>query len=90
LYLHKTKVDFYEKDIECLDDAKDKIILQGKKKPASVRMDKNMQVKHNSRKGCVLFTVHISSGKVKDVENFELLNMYMILQQFQDVFPIHI
>ena len=38
LFTHKTKVDCYEKDIECLDDDGEKKILQGRKKPTSVRM----------------------------------------------------
>jgi len=38
LYIHKTKMDFYDKDIECLDDDGEKRILQGKKNPTSVRL----------------------------------------------------
>jgi len=33
LYLHRTKVDFYDKAIECLDDNEEKIIFWGKMKP---------------------------------------------------------
>jgi len=47
-----------------------------------VRMVTSMQVKRSSRKGCVLFAVHISSGKGKDVEDVEVLKRYLILQQF--------
>jgi len=39
LYLHRTKVDFYDKAIECLDENGEKIILQGKKKVSLVRME---------------------------------------------------
>ena len=39
-HLHRTKVDCYEKAIECLDGNGEKGILQGKKKPTSVRMVK--------------------------------------------------
>ena len=38
LYLHRTKVDFYDKAIECLDDNGEQRILQGKKKETSIRM----------------------------------------------------
>ena len=38
LYVHGTKVDCYENATECLDDNGEKIILQGNKKPTSVRM----------------------------------------------------
>lgn len=42
LYLHKTKLDCYEKAIKWLDDNGEKRILQGKKKPTSVRMVTSM------------------------------------------------
>ena len=32
LYLYRTKVDCYDKDIECLDDNGEKIILQGRRR----------------------------------------------------------
>ena len=38
LYLHRTKVDCFDKDIECVDDSGEKRTLQGKKKPTLVRM----------------------------------------------------
>lgn len=49
-----------------------------------------MQAKCSRRKGCVLFAVHISSEKGKDVEDAEIFERYPILQQFQDVFPVEI
>ena len=66
LYIYRTKVD-------CYDDDGERIILQGKKKPMIVRMVASMQVKRSSRKGCVLFTIHISIYKRKDVEDAKLL-----------------
>jgi len=38
LYINKTMVDCYEKVIKCLDDDGENRILQGKKKPTSVRI----------------------------------------------------
>jgi len=38
LYLHRTKVDFYDKAIECLDENGEEIVLWGKKKATLVRM----------------------------------------------------
>ena len=38
LYLYKTKVDCYDKAIECLDDNGEHMFLQGKKKETSIRM----------------------------------------------------
>eukprot|EP00253_Pinus_taeda_P030517 PITA_30517 len=90
LELLRTKIDYYEKFIECLDDDGEKRILQGMKKPASMRMVTTMQAKHRSRKGCVFFVVHISSDKGKEVEDEGVLKGYLVLQQFQDVFPVDI
>ncbi len=80
LFTHMTKVDCYENAIECLDDGGEKRILQGKKKLTSVRMVITMQPKCNCRKGCVLFAVHISSDKGKDVEDEESMKKYHVLQ----------
>ncbi len=44
LFIHKTKVDFYDKAIECLDDDGERRILQEKKKPTSMRMVTTMQL----------------------------------------------
>jgi len=69
LYLHKTKVYCYDKAIKRLDDNEEKRILQGKKNPTSVRMVTTMHAKHSCRKWCVMFIVHISNDKGKDVED---------------------
>eukprot|EP00253_Pinus_taeda_P027395 PITA_27395 len=63
LYLHRTKVDCFNKAIECVDDSGENITLQGKKKPTSVRMVTAMQANCSCRKCCVTFSVHISSDK---------------------------
>lgn len=67
LYIHRTKVDYYDKAIECLDDNGEPRVLQGKKKGTSVRMVIAMQAKHSGGKWCTLFVVHISSDKGKEV-----------------------
>jgi len=87
LYFHRTKVDFYDKFIKCVDDNGEPRVLQGKKKSTSIRMVITMQAKHSHRKGCKLFAVHISSDKGKEVKDADVLNKYPVLQQFQDVFP---
>jgi len=38
----------------------------------------------------MLFVVHISNEKGKEVEDEDVLSRYPILQQFQDVFPANI
>lgn len=67
LYLQKTKVYCYYNTIECQDDNGEKRILQGKNKATLMRMITSMQAKHICRKGCVLFAVHISSDKGKEI-----------------------
>ena len=62
-YLHRTKVDFFNKAIECVNDSGEKRTLQGNKKPTSVRTVTAIQAKRSCRKGCVMFSVHISSDK---------------------------
>lgn len=78
-FIHRTKVDYYEKAIECLDDDGGKRGLRGKKKPTLMRMVTSMQAKHSHRKGCLLYTLHISSGKGLDDDDGEVLRRYTIL-----------
>ena len=54
LYLHRTKVDCYEKSIDCLDENGEQRVLQGKKKETSVRMVTTMQTKFTCRNMCVI------------------------------------
>ena len=85
-YLHRTKVDCYDKAIECVDDNGEPRVLHGNKKATSVRMVKTMQEKCSHGKGCMLFIVHSSSDKGKEVEGAGVLSRYLVLQQFNDVF----
>lgn len=50
LYLHRTKIDYYDKAIDFLDDNGKKRILQEMKKPTSVRMVIVMQAKRSCKK----------------------------------------
>lgn len=90
LYIYRTKVNFYDKYIEFLDDNGEQRVLHGKNKVSSVIMVTTMQAKHSRRIGCMLFAVHISSDKDKEVEYADVLSRYPILQQFQDVFLANI
>ena len=45
-----------------------------------------MQAKRSHKKWCVLFSVHISSDKGKEVEDVDVLSRYPVLQKIQDVF----
>jgi len=49
-----------------------------------------MQAKHSCKKGFVMFAVHISSDKGKDVEDEEIFRRYPVLKQYQDVFPAEV
>jgi len=86
LYLHRTKVDCFDKAIECVDDSGERELCR-ERNPTSVRMVTTMQAKRSCRKGCVMFAVHISSDKGKVVEDTKIFKRYLILQQYQDVFP---
>jgi len=72
-------VDYYDKAIERLDDDEERKMLQGKRNPTSGRMVPTMQPKSTLHKGCVLFAMHISSDKGKDVEDDDFLKKYPIL-----------
>lgn len=37
-FIHRTKVDYYDKAIKCMDDDGERRILQGKNKPTLLRM----------------------------------------------------
>ena len=87
LYLHKNKIDCYDKAIECVDDNGEPRVLQGKKKSTSVRMVTTMKAKRSHRKGCMLSAMHISNDMGKEVEDADVLSRFPVLQQFQDVFP---
>jgi len=79
LYLHRTKVDCYDKSIEFMDDNGEHIVLKCKKKVTSTKIVTAMKEKRSHRKGCVSFTVHISSDRGKEDEDAEVLRRYSIL-----------
>jgi hypothetical protein len=52
LELHKDKVDYYEKKIECVDDKGVIRSIKGEKTPIVVRKISTMQAKNSVCKGC--------------------------------------
>ena len=42
MYIHRIKVECYEKAIECMDDNGEQRVLQGKKKETSIRVVTSM------------------------------------------------
>lgn len=86
LYAHQTKVNCYEKAIECLAQAGEQRMLQGKRKPTLVRIITTMQAKRSHRKGCTLFSIHISrnaeANNIAGKEDNKVLDRYLVLQQY--------
>lgn len=84
LYSHWTKVDFYEKVMECLDEKGMKRIFEGEKNSISVRWSTTMQSKCNNKKIFMCFAVHVSKNEEADRETKdkgnELLQIYIVLQ----------
>jgi len=80
LNLHRTKVDCYDKAIECLGDNGKSIILNGKRKPTAIRMVTTMWTKKYYRIWCVMFAVHVFSEKGKDVEDAKIFKRYLVLK----------
>lgn len=76
LYLHRTKVDYYDKFIKCVDGNGEPSVLQGKKKTTSIRMVTVMQEKCSCKKGCMLFAVQILWGCrcVEQVPSFAIVS----------------
>lgn len=79
LYIHRTKVDYYDKAIVCVDDNGEPRILQGKKKATPVRMVTTMRAKGIWKKVCKTLTVHISSDRGKEVEDVDVFCRYPLL-----------
>ena len=86
LYLHRTKVDWYEKAIKCLDGNWENRFSEGKKKSTSIRIIISMQAKCSYTKWCVMFAVHISSDKGKDVCMKKYLRGTLYYNSFQMCF----
>jgi hypothetical protein len=84
LVSHKTKLDCYNKTLECEDEEGGKITLQGIQKHVSVRQISTLQVKKYSRKGCPLYAMQV----LKFLENNKpSLEDHPILREYKYVFP---
>lgn len=59
MYLHQTKVYFFDNTIEFLDEVGEHRLLHGKLKPTLVRLISVVQSKRSCKKGCLLFIVQI-------------------------------
>lgn len=76
-------MDCFGKVIECLDEHGERRVLQGKRKPISVRLILAMQTKRSNRKGCVLFVVKfcsiIEANSSAERNDNDILTRYPIL-----------
>ena len=81
---HKTKLDCYNKTLECEDEEGRKINLQGIQNPVSVRQISNIQVKKYCRKGYPLYAIQV----MKSIEDSKpSLEDHPILREYKYVFP---
>jgi hypothetical protein len=81
---HKTKLDCYNKTLECEDGEGRRITLQGIQNPVSVRQISSLQVKKYCRKGCPLYAIQV----LNSVENNKpSLEDHPILREYKYVFP---
>ena len=80
---YKSKLDFYHKTLECVNEEGRKITLQGIHKPVSVRQISSLQMKKYCRKGCPLYAIHVLESNEDDKLNLEY---HPILREYKDVF----
>jgi hypothetical protein len=84
LAAHKTKLDCFNKTLECENEEGRKVTLQGIQNLVSVRQISSLQVKKYCRKGCPLYAIQV----LESVENNKpSLEDHPILREYQDVFP---
>ena len=57
LVAHKTKLEYYNKTLECEDEGGRKVTLQGIQKHVSVRQISTLQMKKYCIKGCPLYAI---------------------------------
>jgi hypothetical protein len=81
---HKTKLDCYNKTLECENEEGRKVTLQGIKNIVLVRQISTLQVKKYCNKGCPLSTIQVLEY-VED--NKPSLEDHPILREYRDVLP---
>jgi hypothetical protein len=83
LVVHKTKLDRYNKTLECDNEEGRKVTLQGIQKSISVRQISTLQVKTYCRKGCPLYAIKVLDSVEEDKPSLE---DHPILREYRDVF----
>jgi hypothetical protein len=83
LVSHKSKMDYYNKTLECEDGKGKKRTLHGIQNPISVREISSLQMNKYSRKGCPLYAIQV----LKYVEDQKpILEYHPIMKDYRDVF----
>jgi hypothetical protein len=75
LVSHKSKLDYYNKTLECGDEEGKKRILQGIQNLVSMRQISSLQVKMYCRKGCPLYAIHVMNY-VEDINQSWRIILY--------------
>jgi hypothetical protein len=81
---HKSKLDYYNKTLECEDEEGRKITLQGIQNPISMREIPSLQVKKYCRKGCPFYAIQVLNS-IED--NKPSLEDHPTLREYKYVFP---
>jgi hypothetical protein len=84
LAAYKTKLDYYHKTLECVNEEGRKTTLQGIQKPVSLRQILALQMKKYCRKGCSLYAIQVLESVENEKPN---LGDHPILREYKDMFP---
>jgi hypothetical protein len=71
LVAYKTKLDYYHKTLECVNEEGRNTTLQGIQKHVSVRQISSLQMKKYCRKGCSLYAIQVLESVENDKPNLE-------------------
>ena len=84
LEAHRVKIDYYNKNFECMDEEGNLVVVKGIPKVISVRQVSEMQLKKFCRKGYQLYVAQMLEEIGDETPRLE---DYQVLQEFKDVFP---
>jgi hypothetical protein len=84
LAAYKTKLDCYNKTLECENEEARRVTLQGIQNLVLVRQISHLQVKKYCRKGCPLYAIQVLNSIEDDKPSLE---NHPILREYKDVFP---
>ena len=84
LEVHRVKLDYYNKNFECMDEEGNLRVVKGIPKVISIRQSSAMQLKKFSRKGCRVYATHVLEATENETP---MLDEFHVIQEFMDVFP---